>query len=268
VVGSQREGFYVPKFSANLGFLFNEVPFLDRFARARAAGFEGVEYPFPYAHPVATLLELARTHALEHVLLNLPCGDFAKGERGIACQPERRGEFRDGVGQGIEYARALGCTRLNCLAGPASGVSDTVAFDTLVENLRFAATALGQAGIRLLIEPINGRDMPGFYLQTSAHALRVMDAVASDNLWLQYDVYHMQVMEGDLARGIERNLPRIAHVQIADNPGRHEPGTGEINYGYLLPHIDRLGYTGWVGCEYAPAAGTEQGLGWMSAYRR
>jgi len=258
----------VPKFSANLGMLFDEVPLLERFALARAAGFAGVEYPSPYAHPPAQLAELLRGHGLEQVLLNLPCGDFAKGERGIACQPERRGEFRDGVGVGIEYARALGCTRLNCLAGPAPGVADSVAFDTFVENLRFAAAALHDAGIQLLIEPINGRDMPGFYLQTSAQAARVMDAVASDNLWLQYDVYHMQVMEGDLARGIERHLPRIAHIQIADNPGRHEPGTGEINYAFLLPHIDRLGYTGWVGCEYRPAAGTRQGLGWLAAYRR
>jgi hydroxypyruvate isomerase len=258
----------VPKFSANLGMLFDEVPLLERFALARAAGFDGVEYPSPYAHPPAQLAELLRVHQLEQVLLNLPCGDFARGERGIACQPERRGEFRDGVGMGIEYARALGCTRLNCLAGPAPGIADPVAFDTFVENLRVAATALRDAGIQLLIEPINGRDMPGFYLQTSAQAARVMDAVASDNLWLQYDVYHMQVMEGDLARGIERHLPRIAHIQIADNPGRHEPGTGEINYAFLLPYIDRLGYTGWVGCEYRPAAGTRQGLGWLAAYRR
>jgi hydroxypyruvate isomerase len=257
----------VPKFSANLGMLFAEVPFLERFARAHAAGFEGVEFPFAYAFAPAQLAESLRANNLTQVLLNLPCGDFERGERGIACQPERRGEFRDGVGLGIEYASALGCQRLNCLAGPAPGVTDAVAFDTFVDNLCFAAAALDHAGIRLLIEPINGRDMPGFYLQTSAQALAVMNAVGSDNLWLQYDVYHMQVMEGDLARGIERCLPRIAHIQIADNPGRHEPGTGEINYAFLLPHIDRLGYTGWVGCEYLPAGGTEQGLAWLSAYR-
>jgi hydroxypyruvate isomerase len=255
------------KFSANLGMLFAEVPFLERFARARAAGFEGVEYPSPYAFAPAQLAELLRVHELDQVLLNLPCGDFAKGERGIACQPERRGEFRDGVGLGIEYARALGCRSLNCLAGPAPGIAHEVASDTFVENLRFAAAALGDAGIRLLIEPINGRDMPGFHLQTSAQALSVIHAVGSNNLWLQYDVYHMQVMEGDLARGIERCLPHIAHIQIADNPGRHEPGTGEINYAFLLPHIDGLGYTGWIGCEYLPAAGTEQGLGWLLPYR-
>ena len=258
----------MPKFSANLGMLFTEVPFHARFARARAAGFAAVEYPSPYGFAPAQLAELLQAHDLTQALLNLPCGDFAGGERGIACRPERRGEFRDGVGLGIEYARALGCQRLNCLAGTAPGINGALAFDTFVENLRFAAAALGEADIQLLIEPINGRDMPGFYLQTSAQALTVMDAVCSDNLWLQYDVYHMQVMEGDLARGLERCLPRIAHVQIADNPGRHEPGTGEINYGFLLPYLDRLGYSGWVGCEYVPAAGTEQGLGWLSPYRQ
>ena len=247
--------------------LFEEVPFLERFAQARAAGFAGVEYPFPYAHPAAVLAEQLRAHRLEQVLINLPCGDFAHGERGIACQPARRAEFRDGVAIGIDYARALGCTRVNCLAGRAPGIDDPLAFDTLVDNLRFAAAALADAGIRLLIEPISERSMPGFYLQHSAQALQVMDAVASDNLWLQYDVFHMQVMEGDLAHGIERCLPRIAHIQIADNPGRHEPGTGEINYAFLLPHIDRLGYTGWIGCEYLPAAGTHQGLSWMAPYR-
>jgi len=258
----------VLRFAANLAMLFDEVPFLERFALARAAGFEGVEYPFPYAHPPALLAELVRAHGLEQALFNLPCGDFEKGERGIACQPARRSEFRDGVGRGLEYARALGCTRINCLAGPAPGIDDAFAFDTLVSNLSFAAAALADAGVRLLIEPINGRDMPGYYLQTSAHALRVIEAVASDNLWLQYDVYHMQIMEGDLARGIERCLPRVGHIQIADNPGRHEPGTGEINYSFLLPHIDRLGYTGWIGCEYRPLAGTREGLGWLSPYRR
>jgi hydroxypyruvate isomerase len=256
------------RFSANLGMMFEESPFIERFAQASAAGFGGVEYPVPYTHPPAELAEQLRAHGLEQVLFNLPCGDFAKGERGIACQPARRGEFSDGVGQAIEYARALGCTRVNCLAGPAPESGDAVAFDTLVDNLRFAAAALAEAGVRLMIEPINGRDMPGFYLQTSAQALRVMDAVASDNLLLQYDVYHMQVMEGDLARHIERYLPSIGHIQIADNPGRHEPGSGEINYAFLLPHIDRLGYTGWVGCEYRPAAGTQQGLGWLSPFRR
>ena len=261
----------MPKFSANLGFLFTEVPFLERFARARAAGFEGVEYPYPYAHPVETLVELARRHALEHVLLNLPCGDFVKGERGIACQPERRGEFRDGVGLAIEYARALGCTRMNCLAGPApqsggAGTSESVAFDTLVENLRFAAARLAAAGMTLLVEPINPRSAPGFFLSTSRQALETIEAAGAPNLMLQYDIFHMQIVEGDLAKTIERLLPMIGHMQLADVPDRHEPGTGEINFDFLLPHIDRLGYRGWIGCEYIPQADTMEGLRWARPY--
>jgi hydroxypyruvate isomerase len=255
------------RFSANLGMLFAEVPFLERFARARAAGFHGVEFPFPYDHPREAIAEQLAAARVEVVLHNLPPGDWARGERGIACRPDRRGEFRDGVGRALEYARALGCTRLNCLAGSADGLSDAVAVDTLVENLRFAANELGKAGVRLLVEPINTRDMPGFFLNTSRQALSVMEMVASPNLWLQYDVYHMQVMQGDLARDIERCLPRVAHVQIADNPGRHEPGTGEINYPFVLGWLDRLGYTGWVGAEYHPATTTEAGLGWLTPYR-
>jgi hydroxypyruvate isomerase len=254
-------------FAANLAMLFEEVPFMERFALARAAGFDGVEYPFPYEHSKVELAERLEAHRLKQVLFNLPPGDLRTNERGIACQPARRGEFREGVGVAIEYARALGCSRVNCLAGPAAGVEEGVALETLIDNLRFAAAELAAVGVRLLIEPINGRDMPGFFLQRSAQALAVIDAVASDNLQLQYDVYHMQVMEGDLARGIERCLPRIGHIQIADNPGRHEPGTGEINYAFLLPYIERLGYTGWVGCEYRPAAGTREGLSWLDPYR-
>ena len=255
------------RFSANLGMLFGEVPFLDRFARARAAGFEGVEFPFPYDHPAEAIAERLAAARLEVVLHNLPPGDWARGERGIACRPDRRGEFRDGVGLALEYARALGCKRLNCLAGNADGLSHSVALETLVENLRFAAEELGRAGVRLLVEPINTRDMPGFFLNTSRQALSVIEAAVSNNLWLQYDVYHMQVMQGDLARDIERCLPKIAHVQIADNPGRHEPGTGEINYPFVLGWLDRLGYTGWVGAEYHPATTTEAGLGWFDSYR-
>lgn len=248
--------------------LFGEVAFLNRFERARAAGFEAVEYPFPYAHPKEALAEQLSAHGLTLVLHNLPPGDFAKGERGIACQPDRRGEFRDGVGLALEYARALGCTRLNCLAGAAPGLSHAVAIDTLVENLRFAAAELARAGVQLLVEPINTRDMPGFFLNTSGQALALIEAAAASNLWLQYDVYHMQVMQGDLARDIERCLPRVAHVQIADNPGRHEPGTGEIHYPFLLAWLEHIGYAGWVGCEYHPATSTEASLEWIAAYRR
>jgi hydroxypyruvate isomerase len=256
------------RFSANLGMLFREVAFLDRFERARGAGFEAVEFPFPYDHPKHALAERLAAHGLALVLHNLPAGDWANGERGIACLPDRRGEFRDGVGLALDYAQELGCTRLNCLAGTAHGLSRDVALDTLVDNLRFAAAELGKAGVQLLVEPINTRDMPGFFLNTSAQALELIEAVGSPNLWLQYDVYHMQVMRGDLARDLERCLPQIGHVQIADNPGRHEPGTGEIHYSFVLDWLERLGYGGWVGCEYHPLTTTEAGLGWLSAYRR
>jgi hydroxypyruvate isomerase len=256
------------RFSANLGMLFGEVAFLERFARARGAGFDGIEFPFPYDHPKQAIAERLEAHRLALVLHNLPPGDWANGERGIACQPDRRAEFRDGVGLGLEYAQALGCRRLNCLAGTAHGLSHAVALETLVDNLRFAAAELAKAGVELLIEPINTRDMPGFFLNTSARALAVIEAVAAPNLWLQYDVYHMQVMQGDLARDLERCMPKVAHVQIADNPGRHEPGTGEIHYPFVFAWLERLGYAGWVGCEYHPETTTEAGLGWLAAYRR
>lgn len=259
----------MPRFAANLTMLWNEVEFLERFALAAAAGFAGVEYLFPYAYPKERLAELLAKHKLKQVLHNLPPGDWAKGERGIACHPDRIGEFQNGVGKAIEYARALDCPQLNCLAGiaPAGVAADTLRA-TFVANLKFAAAKLGEAGIRLLIEPINTRDIPGFYLNRSAQALSIIDEVGSPNLHLQYDIYHMQIMEGDLARTIEANLARIPHMQLADNPGRNEPGTGEINYSFLFGHIDRIGYAGWIGCEYKPKATTEAGLGWYAPYRR
>ncbi len=254
----------MPKFAANLTMLFNELDFADRFAAAAKAGFKGVEYLFPYAYRKELLAELLARHGLVQVLHNLPAGDWAKGERGIACLPDRRNEFRDGVGEAIEYATALDCRQVNCLAGitPRSHPVEEVR-ETLVENLRFAATELGKAGIRLLIEPVNTRDIRGFYLCRTAQALALIDEVGSDNLFLQYDIYHMQIMEGDLAHTLEANLPRIAHVQLADNPGRNEPGTGEINYPFLFRHLDRIGYAGWIGCEYKPRGATEAGLGWL-----
>ncbi|MEO5760631.1 MAG: hydroxypyruvate isomerase family protein, partial [Mesorhizobium sp.] len=207
-----------------------------------------------------------KKNGLSQVLFNLPPGDWARGERGIAVLPDRIHEFRQGVAKAITYAHALGCEQVNCLAGIApQGVARDVLENVFAENLAFAAEKLGQAGIRLLIEPINTRDIPGFFLNTSDQALSLIDRVGSKNLFLQYDIYHMQIMEGDLARTIEANLGRIAHIQLADNPGRHEPGTGEINYPFLYDHIDRIGYSGWVGAEYKPKAGTEQGLGWFKA---
>lgn len=257
----------MPHFCANLTLLFNEHSFIDRFAAAAKAGFKGVEYLFPYEHDKARLAEQLHAHGLVQVLHNLPAGDWAQGERGIACHPDRVGEFQDGIALALDYAGALGCKQLNCLAGLCPGdVPESRQRTTLVANLKFAALKLKEAGIKLLIEPINTRDIPGFYLTRTRQALDIIEEVGSDNLFLQYDIYHMQIMEGDLARAIEANLALIAHMQLADNPGRHEPGTGEINYPFLFDHIDRIGYRGWIGCEYKPAAATEAGLGWVRRY--
>lgn len=254
----------MPRFSANLSMLFTEHDFLDRFDAAAGAGFEGVEYIAPYDHGPETIAARLAQNGLVQVLFNLPPGDWAGGERGIAVLPDRMEEFRAGVETAIAYAKALGCGQVNCLSGIApAGVEGDVLEKVFVENLRFAAEKLKAAGIKLLIEPINTRDIPGFFLTNTRQALDVIGRVGSDNLYLQYDIYHMQVMEGDLARTIEENLGRIAHIQLADNPGRHEPGTGEINYRFLYGHLDRIGYSGWVGAEYKPKAGTVDGLGWF-----
>ncbi|MFM2036892.1 MAG: hypothetical protein RL459_2157 [Pseudomonadota bacterium] len=253
----------MPRFAANLSMLFTEAPFLERFGRAARAGFQAVECQFPYeATPEQIRAELDAYH-LSMVLHNLPAGDWAAGERGIACHPDRVDEFRAGVGRAITYARALGVPKINCLVGIApAGVPVGLARQTLVDNLRFAAAQLQAVGIALLIEPINTYDIPGFFVSTTAQALALMDEVGSDNLYVQYDLYHMQRMEGELAGTLQRHLSRIGHVQIADNPGRHEPGTGEINYPFVFAHLERIGYDGWVGCEYKPATTTEAGLGW------
>ena len=254
----------MPRFAANLSLLFTEVPFLDRFAQAAQAGFQAVEFLFPYAYRAEDIRERLDTHGLTLVLHNLPAGDWDAGDRGTACHPDRVQEFRTGVAQGIAYAKALGVGQLNCLAGIApAGVSDAVLRQTLVDNLVYAARALKEAGLRLLIEPINRFDIPGFYLNYTAQAVAILDEVNADNAFVQYDIYHAQRMEGELAATITRHLPRIGHMQLADNPGRHEPGTGEINYPFLFAHLDRLGYTGWIGCEYRPATSTQAGLGWL-----
>jgi hydroxypyruvate isomerase len=258
----------MPRFAANLSMLFNESPFLDRFGAAADAGFDAVEFLFPYAWPVAELAGLLKRHGLQLVLHNLPAGDWDAGERGIACLPERRDEFREGVGRALEYAGALGVRQLNCLVGiRPPGLGDTELRACLVDNLRFAASALGERGVRLLLEPCNAYDIPGFALNRSGQAIDLMNAVGSDNLFLQYDIYHMQRMEGELARTLEALLPRIAHIQLADNPGRNEPGTGEINYPFLFDWLDTLGYEGWIGCEYKPRALTRDGLAWMDSQR-
>lgn len=254
----------MPRFCANLSLLFSEHPFVERWSAAARAGFRGVECHFPYAEPVAVLAEALRHNGLEQVLFNLPPGDWAAGERGIACLPDRVDEFEDGVGRAIDYARALGCRRINCLAGIAPADAERGELLAVMErNLRFAARAIAPENIELLVEPINTRDMPGFLLNRSADTLALIERVGEANVKLQYDVYHMQIMEGDLARTLQRELPRIGHVQIADNPGRHEPGSGEINYPFLFDWLDRIGYTGWVSAEYIPAGETAAGLGWM-----
>lgn len=256
----------MPKFAANLTMLFGELPFTDRFAAAKAAGFSGVEYLFPYDFDKAELREQLQRHGLTQVLHNLPAGNWAGGERGIAILPDRVDEFRDGVKRAIDYAKALECRQLNCLVGIAPRDADSAELsEVLVGNLRFAADELARERIKLLIEPINTIDIPGFYLNRTAQALEIIAAVRSSNLFLQYDIYHMQVMEGDIARSLQKHLPQIAHVQLADNPGRNEPGTGEINYPFLFRHLDAIGYRGWIGCEYKPRTTTVDGLGWHAA---
>jgi hydroxypyruvate isomerase len=246
--------------------LFTEGPFAQRFERAARAGFAWVECQFPYELPAAEIRTLLDAHGLTMVLHNLPAGDWAAGDRGIACNPARVDEFRAGVTRAIEYATTLGVKKINCLAGklPAT-VSDQQARQTLIDNLRYAAMALAAHGIQLLTEPINRFDIPGFYLDSTAKALSVLDEVGSPDVLLQYDIYHAQRMEGELAKTIEKNLARIGHIQIADNPGRHEPGTGEIHFPFLFARLEQLGYSGFIGAEYIPAGTTEAGLGWRAA---
>ncbi len=254
----------MPRFAANLSMLFTEHPFLDRFEHAAAAGFQAVEFMFPYAFEAEAIRQRLDQSGLQLVLHNLPAGDWDAGERGIACLPGRQAEFRAGVAQGITCAQTLGVGQLNCLAGKApAGIDGAVLHATFVENLRFAAAAFQAANLRLLIEPINHFDIPGFFLTRTAQAAAILGEVGASNAFIQYDLYHAQRMEGELAATIEKYLPRIGHIQIADNPGRHEPGTGEISYPFLLGHLDRIGYGGWVGCEYKPATTTEAGLGWL-----
>ncbi|MFN3017761.1 hydroxypyruvate isomerase [Vibrio coralliilyticus] len=256
------------KFAANLSMLFTEVDFLERFDAAAQAGFSGVEYLFPYAFDAEQIKQKLEQNNLTQVLFNLPAGDWDAGDRGIACDPSRIEEFQSGVALAIQYAKVLGNTQVNCLAGiTPAGVSQQDAHAAFVINLRYAAQALQEAGLRLVIEAINTRDIPGFFLNTTEQAKAVIKEVGSDNLFIQYDIYHMQIMEGDLAPTMSANIGQIAHVQLADNPGRHEPGTGEINYPFVLKYLDELGYQGWVGCEYKPKTTTTEGLDWLNLYR-
>jgi hydroxypyruvate isomerase len=259
----------MPRLAANLTMMFGDVPFLDRFEAAASAGFGAVEYLFPYDYDARDLRERLRDNGLVQALHNLPGGKWAAGERGIACLPDRVDEFKAGVDKAIEYANTLGCDRVNCLAGilPPS-LSASTARETLTRNVAYAASRLKAAGVKLLIEPINTRDIPGFFLSRTHQAIDIIEAAGSDNVFLQYDIYHMQIMEGNLAATIERHLSSIGHMQLADAPGRHEPGTGEIDFPALLDFIDRVGYSGWIGCEYLPLAGTVEGLRWADPYLR
>lgn len=257
----------MPRFAANLSTLFAELPFMERFGAAAAAGFRDVEFQFPYAHDANDIAEAIERHDLSVVLHNMPPGDWDAGERGIAILPHRKDEFRESVETALVYATRLGARRVNCLAGRAPAKADPADLEsTFIANLSFAATAFEKAGIGLVIEAINTRDMPGFFLSTSEHARRIIQTVGADNLRFQYDVYHMQIMEGDLAPTLERMMPMIGHIQIADTPGRHEPGTGEINFSFLFDHLDRVGYDGWIGCEYTPQGDTKTSLDWLAPY--
>ncbi|MFO1267525.1 MAG: hydroxypyruvate isomerase [Rubrivivax sp.] len=259
----------MPRFAANLSMLFTEAPLLERFDRAAKAGFSAVEMQFPYEAPAAAIRERLKANGLAMVLHNFPAGDWAAGDRGLACNPARQAEFRAGVGKAIDYATTLGVPQLNCLAGkPGAGIDEATTRGTFVDNVRYAAEQCAKAGLTVLMEPINNFDVPGFWLNRTGKALDVITEVGLPNVRVQYDIYHAQRYEGELAATMQQQLAKIGHIQFADNPGRNEPGTGEINFAFLFAHIDRIGYNGWVGAEYKPATTTEAGLGWLKTYRQ
>ncbi|MGF7177581.1 2-oxo-tetronate isomerase [Azospirillum doebereinerae] len=256
------------RFAANLSLLFTERPFPERFAAAAAAGFDAVEFLFPYGFPAETLAAELNANNLALALFNLPPGDWEAGERGIACLPGREAEFRAGVDRAIAYARALGNRRLHCMAGIVPpGLDRAMALETYVGNLRVAASACLDARLTLLVEPINTRDMPGYLMDRTTLAREVIGRVGAPNLRLQLDLYHAQISEGDLATRIRANADLTDHVQIAGVPDRHEPDSGEVHYPYLFEILATTGYDGFIGCEYRPRGRTEEGLGWLAAWR-
>jgi hydroxypyruvate isomerase len=259
----------MPRFAANISMMFTEVPFLDRFALAAKAGFTAVEFLFPYEHRPADIGARLKDNGLQQVLFNAPPGDWAQGERGVAALPGRQREFREGIARALEYATALSCPRLHVMAGlKPEGVPHDTLLATYAANLAWCAEECGKAGVKPVIEPINHRDIPGFFLNTTDQAAAVIHAIGPERLGMQFDLYHCQVTEGDIIKRVEKHLPLIAHMQVADNPGRHEPGTGEVNWPFVFDRIDALGFRGWIGCEYRPATTTEAGLGWFAPYRR
>ncbi|WP_294640752.1 2-oxo-tetronate isomerase [uncultured Aureimonas sp.] len=258
----------MPSFAANLTMMFNEVPFLDRFAEAARAGFAGVEFLFPYEWEAQAIAERLRANALTQALFNMPPGDWAAGERGIACLPGREAEFTEGVETAVRYARALGCERIHAMAGlQPAGTERGRSLDLYRRNIAAAARRLADDGLTLVIEPINTRDMPGYLLnhQREAHAL--VAEIGAANLKVQMDFYHAQIMDGDLWRLFEAHSETVGHIQIASVPDRHEPDEGEVNYPWLFERLDAAGYDGWVGCEYRPRGDTRAGLGWFTPQR-
>ena len=258
----------MPRFAANLSMMFNEVPFLDRFALAAKAGFKGVEFLFPYEHPAAEIAARLKDNGLQQVLFNAPAGDFAKGERGMAAIPGKQAAFRESIKLALEYATTLACPRLHIMAGLKP---EGVAHDTLTAvygaSLAYAAEECTKVGVKPIIEPINHRDIPGFFLNTTDQAAAIIAAVGPEKLGMQFDLYHCQITEGDVVKRVEKHLPLIAHMQVADTPGRHEPGTGEVNWPFVFKTIDALGFRGWIGCEYRPAGETLAGLSWFAPYK-
>lgn len=259
----------MPRFAANLTMMYGEYPFLDRFEAAARDGFRAVEFLFPYEFPFAELAARLRGAALEQVLFNLPPGDWSAGERGLAALPGREAEFRASVDLGLRWAEVLGCPRLHVMAGVVAESSDRAAMrSTYVDNLRYAAQRASAAGVALTIEPLNPRDMPGYFLTHQQQAHEIVAEVGEPALGVQMDFYHCQIVEGDLLTRLRRHLPGVRHVQIAGVPDRHEPDQGEINYPALLDELDRLGYDGFVGCEYRPRGATSAGLGWLAPWLR
>jgi len=258
----------MPRLAANLSMMFNEVPFLDRFDAAARAGFQAVEYLFPYEYPAPELRRRLNDAGLKQVLFNMPPGNWAGGERGLASLPGRQAEFRDSVSKALEYAAVLECGMIHCMAGiPPAGTPFTTAAAIYAANLAAAAERAHAAGVKIVIEPINHRDMPGFHLNTMAQGAAVVEAIGRDRLGLQFDIYHCQVTEGDITKRMEAHMPVIAHMQLADVPARNEPGTGEIGWDYVFRRVDELGYQGWIGCEYRPLGDTVAGLEWRKKYR-
>jgi hydroxypyruvate isomerase len=257
----------MPKLAANLTTLFTDVPLLERFARARAAGFRYVEVLFPYDVEVEAVAEQARANGLQIVLFNFAAGDRGAGDRGITSHPARMEEYRAEGETVIGWAKTLNCPRMHSMAGlRLKDVPIEEQWSTFVENARYAGHALAEHGLTLMVEPLNDRDNPGYFFVGSAMALRLVSEVGLPNVKFQYDIYHMQRGEGELALTIERNLGKIGHIQIADNPGRHQPGTGEINYPFLFKHLDKIGYDGFVSLEYQPLGTTEESLAWIGEY--